>query len=354
MINYSDIRTVHLEISTRCNAACPMCPRNANGTDADLDYPLHDMSLAEAKRIFSVDFIKQLTYVFINGNFGDFVTAKDGLEIVKYFNETNPNMLLEIYTNGSARPNWWSELGKMSNIVVGFDIDGLADTHSLYRRNTNWDVVINNAKKFIDAGGQATWRFISFDHNKHQIEACKQMAKGMGFKNFHVLPSDRDHGPVYDADGNFSYAIGKLPLGEREYNPRLEDYRRNIPRDNDPEYRKKIYKITPADNKLDCWSKKYNGIYVTATGEIYPCCFLGFYPKIEYKGHPWQKDNFGFSNLVKNNNALETTLEDTIEWFAEVERSWIKKSYSEGRIYRCDEACGSKSNFGNLTDHVRL
>lgn len=354
MLNYSDIRTVHLEISTRCNAACPMCPRNANGVDADLDYPLHDMSLDEAKRVFTVDFIHQLTYLFINGNFGDFVTARDGLSIVRYFRENNPDLKIEIYTNGSARPAWWAELGKIPNLQVGFDIDGLADTHSIYRRNTNWNSVIDNATSYIKAGGDAIWRFIRFDHNEHQIDACRQMAREMGFTNFQVLPSDRDHGPVYDANGDFSYAIGKLPLGDQGYSARLEDYRQNNPRDNDPEYRKKIYKITAVDSSLDCFSKKYKAIYATATGEIYPCCYLGFYPKIEYKGHPWQKDNFGFSDIVRNNNALETSLENTIEWFNEIEKRWAKQSYADGRIYKCDESCGSRSLTGKFNEHRQL
>jgi MoaA/NifB/PqqE/SkfB family radical SAM enzyme len=31
MYDYTDIRTVHLEITEKCNAACPMCARNING-----------------------------------------------------------------------------------------------------------------------------------------------------------------------------------------------------------------------------------------------------------------------------------------------------------------------------------
>lgn len=360
MLNYSDIRTVHLEISTRCNAACPMCPRNANGADSNLDYPLHDMSLAEAKRIFPVDFIKQLTYVFINGNFGDFVTARDGLEIVRYFRDTNPTLILEIMTNGSARPNWWTELGKMHNLIVGFDLDGLADTHSLYRRKTDWNLIVSNAKKFIDAGGKALWRFIQFDHNAHQLDQCKQLAKEMGFADFSVLPVDRSSGPVYDADGNYAYRIGKLPDHHTltkegtEYEYRVEDFRKNIFFDSLPENRKKILNITPVAESLDCWAKKYKAIYVTATGEIYPCCYLGFYPKIEYKGHPWQQDNFQLQDIVQNNNALDTSLENTIEWFNEIELSWQKKSYADGRIHKCDNACGSTSIMGKFTEHQQL
>ena len=58
MIDYSSIIRVHLEISTRCNASCPLCPRNLSGYDTDLGYPVHDMTLDEAKKIFTVDFFE--------------------------------------------------------------------------------------------------------------------------------------------------------------------------------------------------------------------------------------------------------------------------------------------------------
>ena len=31
MFKFNELKTVHLEISTRCQASCPMCPRNYHG-----------------------------------------------------------------------------------------------------------------------------------------------------------------------------------------------------------------------------------------------------------------------------------------------------------------------------------
>ena len=55
-------------MSTRCNAACPDCPRNLRGVDLVDDYPVHDMTLDEAKTIFTPEFIRQLQVIQINGN----------------------------------------------------------------------------------------------------------------------------------------------------------------------------------------------------------------------------------------------------------------------------------------------
>jgi len=340
MIDYSRIRSVHLEISTRCNAACPLCPRNLSGYDTELGYPIHDMSLEEAQHIFPAAFLQQLTNILINGNFGDFVTARDGLAIVKYFAESNPEIKISISTNASAKPNIWSELGCMPGVSVGFDIDGLADTHNLYRRNTNWNLVIDNAKKFIAAGGTAVWRMIRFSHNQHQIDACRQLSVELGFSRFDLLDDGRDSGPVYDRAGDYLYKLGDDPnFKNMEYPSRIEKWYSWSKNGSLPENRLEQYKTIPIKQTVDCYSTKNKEIYVTATGEVYPCCWLGFYPKQEYR-HTWQQDNMFLKDMVVNNNALDTSVKESIEWFNAVERSWNKKAYTEGRLFKCDEYCG--------------
>jgi len=344
MIDYSQIRSVHLEISTRCNASCPLCPRNLSGYDTELGYPVHDMSLIEAQQIFPVSFLKQLTNVLINGNFGDFVTARDGLAIVQYFVESNPKIKILISTNASARPNIWAELGRIPNVTVGFDIDGLADMHTLYRRNTNWHLVIDNAKKYIAAGGNAVWRMIKFDHNQHQIEMCKAMAEQLGFASFSLLEDGRTTGPVYNKNGDIVNSLGDArhynDVGDRVFYPiRIETWKEWSAPGSTPSQRLEQYKTIPIKQDVKCQSIQKKEIYVTATGEVYPCCWLGFYPKLEYK-HAWQQDNMFLKDMVRNNNALETSVQQAIGWFNSIEDSWNKKAYSEGRLFKCDEYCG--------------
>ena len=83
------------------------------------------------------------------------------------------------------KPEYWTKVGNvLKNLKrhsVIFGIDGLSDTHHIYRRNTKYEDVINNAKAFIAAGGRANWQYIIFDHNKHQTEEAKHIAKELGF-----------------------------------------------------------------------------------------------------------------------------------------------------------------------------
>ena len=51
------------------------------------------------------------------------------------------------------------------NGYARFAIDGLEDTNHIYRRNTDWVKIVQNATAYIAAGGRAEWDFIVFAHN---------------------------------------------------------------------------------------------------------------------------------------------------------------------------------------------
>ena len=51
----------------------------------------------------------------------------------------------------------------------------------MYRVNSNFKTIMKNAKAFINAGGNARWDYLIFDHNEHQIDEAKVLAKKLGF-----------------------------------------------------------------------------------------------------------------------------------------------------------------------------
>ena len=332
MLSYSEIRRVHLEISTRCNAACPECPRNFRGVDIVDTYPVCDMSLDQAKQIFTVPFLQQLEQVLINGNYGDFITARDGLEIVEYFVAANPRLKIIISTNASGRPHIWRQLGELG-VEVQFRIDGLADTHHLYRQYTNFELILENALKFIQAGGRAVWAMIKFDHNKHQISQAEILSKSMGFKRFELVDAGRDTTVVFTRDKRLSHMIGNYQ-GPTDYDLLYDQYQQYI---SDPDVTLK--KVQIQERTINCYSKQNREIYVSANGEIYPCCWLGFYP-LSKQGNP---STFQLRPLIKENNALEYGIEHAIAWFNQIESTW-GKTVLDGKIYTCNETCGSKAS----------
>ena len=111
MYKSHEIRTVHLEITDKCNAACPMCARNINGGEDNPQLPGTELSIDDIKQIFRPEFIRQLDRMYMCGNYGDPIAARDTLETFQYFREHNAKINLSMHTNGSAKkPDWWRQL----------------------------------------------------------------------------------------------------------------------------------------------------------------------------------------------------------------------------------------------------
>jgi MoaA/NifB/PqqE/SkfB family radical SAM enzyme len=339
MIDYDNIRHVHLEISTRCNAACPDCPRNFRGVDVIDNYPITEMTLEQVKQIFPEEFIRQLYTFLINGNYGDFITARDGLKIVEYIRQVNPKCMIEISTNASGKPKIWESLGRLGTTIM-FRLDGLADTHHLYRQNTNFDLIIDNAKKFIEAAkhnplSKAVWAFIPFSHNRHQIEECRRLSQDLGFHEFQIVNAGRDTMPVFNSKGKFTHSIGDW-TGSQEFEDIFHEYSCYV-----SEVEIELEKFKSSGCEIKCYAKQKNEIYVSANGEVYPCCWLGFYPLYGVINGPV---NSQLRPLIYDNNALEHGLKKSIEWFSGIEKSWHPAlAHTERRIITCERTCGVKS-----------
>jgi MoaA/NifB/PqqE/SkfB family radical SAM enzyme len=337
MLALDQIRRIHVELTTRCNARCPMCMRNYRGVEYNSGYPDCELSIEQFKLILSprvLSMIMQQDQSFtghrgvnFNGNLGDFAMAKHAVDIVKYLVEQQ--VPVSINTNGSLRtPEWWAQLAA-PGVQVGFAIDGLADTHSIYRQDTDWHKIMNNARAFIAAGGHAVWRFVPFEHNRPQESQCRQMAQDMGFAEFEIIYDGRDSTPVYDRAGNFSHHIG-TPMDPV---PPLKDMLQSHVTWFDAQTVRSTKDVTPLN--LGCTHKMNREIYIAADGTVYPCCYLGFYP--DTMKHP---GNDQIRPLMHQNNALEHDLEHCLSWFDQVEQSWAKESIAAGRLYACVNSCG--------------
>jgi MoaA/NifB/PqqE/SkfB family radical SAM enzyme len=334
MISYNDIRDVHLEIATLCNAACPWCPRNFWGYPYNGGYPELFLSLDQACTIFKDDFVKQLTSIRINGNFGDIVMNPHGADIVEYMRSLNSRMRISISTNGGARDKeFWKRLAN-ANAEVLFALDGLEDTHSLYRQNTVWSVVIKNANVFIQSGGRAVWKMIRFKHNQHQISDCKKLSTNLGFERFELIDSGRDSAPVFDQHGRLRHVMGDYD-GETQFE--ILFYKKK----NDTVLLEDITTDRAPKKSVQCETKRLGSIYIAANGDVSPCCYTGFFPKTYGHGQYHEAANSQLIPLIRKNNALEYPLAECIEWFSEIEKSWQKKEYANGRLVICDDNCGS-------------
>ena len=353
MLKLSEIRRLHIELTTRCNARCPMCMRNYRGYEYNSGYPICELSLADFKHIVTPELLAQLIQpeaainglvpkvfgfrgITFNGNLGDFASARDAVDIVEYVAEHG--VPVHINTNGSLRNSaWWSRLA-LPGVTVGFALDGMSDTHKLYRQDTDWYRIIDHAQALIQAGGRAIWRFVPFEHNRHQEQECRKMARELGFFGFQNIYDGRDRGPVYTRDGEFSHAIGPAESGTHPpIDAVLESH---ITWYDAKTYRS--HKDTP-ELTINCIHKQTQEIYIAADGSVYPCCFLGFYPHT--MSHPGNKE---LAPMVKENNALQYPLEHCLDWFESIEQAWQKSSIADGRPYQCVSTCGKPASAAAL------
>lgn len=262
--------SLHIELTDKCQAACPMCARNISG-GADRPFVGNsEITLAKFKEWFTSDFLKGLTKFYACGNYGDPIIAQDCLEIYKHVRSVNPNCVLSMNTNGSARTeDWWTELASVmkEGDKVLFGIDGFEDSHVLYRRGTSWSKIISNATAFIKAGGNAYIDCLVFKHNQHEVDVFRKEMLNLGFKDVNFKYTRRFYGmqqfPVKDKLGQVEYflepAIDEQPL---------------LPLNVLSKDTSKWATIVETSN-VNPACLKQNEIYVDARGNVFPCCWIG-------------------------------------------------------------------------------
>jgi Radical SAM superfamily len=245
MFNLNNVKTLHLEITSNCNAACPQCNRFRDG-NLHPNLTLADLRLVDIQHKLSIDFVKQLDKMFMCGNHGDPAAGKETLEVYTWFRQINPKITLGMNTNGGLKTKqWWNQLAQLINRerdYVVFSIDGLEDTNHIYRRNVDWQRLMENAKSFINAGGRAQWDMLIFRHNEHQVVDARQLATDLGFVSFNCKVSRRfDMTPIDYLDPPINYRAA---------------------------YHE------PSDN-IECIALKDKSIYMDSRGDLIPCCWLG-------------------------------------------------------------------------------
>ena len=169
------IRQLTTELTFRCNAKCPACHRQ-KPLSIDLNNKKYTISLDNFKKLFYPELLRKMEWLVLNGNFGDSIMNKQFREIISYVKQHDTRLL--IHTNGGIHGHdYWTDVGNIldKRDIINFDLDGLEDTHHIYRINTKFENVFNNAKSVINSTkAQVHWKYIVFEHNKHQVEKAKK------------------------------------------------------------------------------------------------------------------------------------------------------------------------------------
>jgi sulfatase maturation enzyme AslB (radical SAM superfamily) len=282
------IKVLHLEPTDVCQVACPLCARE---TDPEFNKKLqHHLTIPHIQKHVSDRVVKGLDKVFMCGNYGDPAAGKYTLDIYRWFRNLNPNITLGMNTNGALQTTfYWHELGRLFNQsrdYVVFSIDGLEDTNPVYRVNSNWKKLMANVEAYISAGGSAHWDMLVYKHNQHQVDACEQLARDMGFSWFRAK-------------------VSKRPLTDRLESP--------------------IGWMRPVVNRgpIKCHVLQEKSLYIDAQGRSSPCCWLGstqsdFVKDFDQIKLSWKTDTPNKTCVATcSSNKNKTTFDD--QWQREVQ-----------------------------------
>ena len=351
-MKWQDVKQLHLEISALCNAVCPQCARYpaAGYYEHPNIKPTDVWTLSDVKqRLPAEDLINIREYLF-NGTVGDFITNKDALEIIEYFATASPGAQFIINTNGSARTTaWWEQLAQIPNLTVNFALDGLEDTHHLYRRQTVWQTIIKNATAFINAGGNADWTMTIFEHNQYQIEDCKQTALSLGFKKFYARHSDRISVPARDKDGHVTHWL-KPAVDSNIPNYRMSTEKELIQREANFKAGRLLalqeHNNIPLPSTDNCDSLRYKSIYIGGNWNVAPCCFLGHISitkesdhRYENLAHAMQQAGFDYNDFIAGQLTVKQIVDRGFDWI--YDRITTDKALT-GCFYHCHP---NKSNY---------
>jgi MoaA/NifB/PqqE/SkfB family radical SAM enzyme len=326
-LDITEVRALNIEHTSMCNLLCPQCARVVDGKTSP-ELFMREMTLEEYKRILPEKLCKQLGHIFFCGNYGDPCAAIEFFDCVKYLR--SHDVKLTIYTNGSMRgTRWWRDLANIlsDKCKVVFAIDGLKDTNHLYRVNSRFNRVIQNASAFIEEGGNARWDYLVFDYNYHQVGEAKKMAKDLGFKLFNEKLTKR-----FIDNKNY-----KTDKGGGEFGKIVEKYGSWAEYINQTE--------------ITCKYQRDKILYIDFDLNLWPCCWVG--APLFFHGHDnIQKDQI-YKLIVKYGDRFNSLKDKSIEevlnhpWFQEdLVKSWSKQLCS-GKLMTCGRTCGTEYKFSS-------
>ena len=288
-----NVKEIHIEPTSLCNAQCPMCARNIYGEKLNPYIKLKSLPVTWFHDNIKPSQIKNLNKIFFCGNVGDPASAPELIEIIKYFKKHNDKITIGLNTNGGLKTTeWWTRLGHTLQGHLDycvFSIDGLEDTNHVYRRNVRWTKIMENVQSFIATGASAHWDMLVFEHNKHQVEEAKELADQMGFTWFRTKETDR-----WDT---YTQDLGIQPAND--YQP--ASYGRNI----------------------SCEKDRDNSVFLDYTGKYWPCCHMAeaYLNKIGFELH---------SDIREHDNN-------------ELLREYKARLTTDTPFYICKRACGTTS-----------
>jgi MoaA/NifB/PqqE/SkfB family radical SAM enzyme len=354
-----------------------VCCRNISGGIVSPGLELTDLSIIDIKRMIPDQIAKNITYINYCGTVGDPCMAPDLLPILQYFSKASPNVIQYVRTNGGMRNvDFWIELGNFfsrsstnqnfGNVV--FSVDGLEDTNHIYRRGVKWEKLIAHMRAYSSTGAIATWEWLLFEHNQHQLVEAKALAKELNFKFVIKNPlgftktNDKVTGiPVYNKEGEFEYDIWPANYSNIKEGPLLGNKVNfdNLNNINVIPIIDELSRNLEKNSNISCKSLPLNGsqeIYISANKYMLPCCFMGgVFGQFgaSYSRYQLNKmiNDYGLDVFSLHNQSVLDILQNSkfSKFFFD---GWKADTIENGKLLYCVETCGDNSAIDNIYNNL--
>jgi len=358
---------VVLDTTTYCNAKCPQCHRTNSTKDAKLsfqgkitkDLPLLHVPFEKIKNTFTPNVLNKISNIQLCPTWGDHMMHPHASEIIEYFLKSNKYITVSVNTNGSMRDElyWWKMCALViknksryhqRRVRIQFDIDGInQEMHSLYRRNTNLQKVLNHMKiasefkDYIIVESQT----ILFRHNQDHLKEIEELCKSHGSQKHTAVISERFN--CFQSENNNTYHFYDENNEKLTLKKVTPEWRLNFKKEG-----ALISRQTQADatEKPTCGWSLTNALQINFNGNVWPCCYFGnsdIMRRQEWKEHhKFIKKYYNY-----NNNIYETNIEDILnnDW-------WQELPYmleSNNLVRQCKMHCTNCTS-ENLESQLRL
>lgn len=338
------VSKLQFDVTSHCNARCGACVRNQQGGETEPELALKHFDMDLWKRLCTKDtkgwYIGQLA---LNGNWGDPMMHPDLVEMVKIWVDNHPETFIDIHTNGSMRnEKFWADLAKelrqYHSHQVNFAVDGLKDTHHLYRRKTDFDKIIENIKIFNEAGGSSRIITTVFEHNKHQITELRHLAETLKCEAYVIRRSHADEMKIEDKDESYTIKSSK-DIKENEY--KFESfYSKASDMINASQWIRvqDLWNDSKYLNDTKCPWYKDGEVQIDPFGTVWPCCHVSLFGINLSKHTLSQNVDDSIIERRTENSLFKYTLQEILSdsWF----NQYLDKVVKKGKWEVCRRTCG--------------
>lgn len=349
-LGISEIRTLQLDHTSRCNLRCPQCARTSGTGGPHSGYPANRDLSVENYRLLLEPFRDRTLKIFHCGNYGDAVASPTFVETLDFAMDYVPGAYFTVITNGSLQtPEWWAAFGRKLRTrppsQVCFSVDGLEDTNPIYRVGSNFRRIIANIEAFTGAGGRARWDYLVFEHNRHQVGAARELAARLGVAEFNLKNTSRF--VVTDSEKYEAVVQNKkTTVRDIAQNPNREAYEK-IKR----EYAS--FDDYAASTPITCKYQRDHALYVDFEMRLWPCCWMGapLYSEDRTLTQTRHIERL-MAKYGADFNRLDLHGWDILQhdFFSRyLARSW-ERNFNDAdtpRLFTCGRTCGEKYEFSS-------